>query len=329
MTMRTTALELGSRATSLTLAAALLAPSPALLGSSTARAAAPEAEAEAPAEGPEEAPAEEDPTLAEAKAKFEAGAARYTAADYGAAIDLWLEAYALLPATVDNQFIKAQLIYNVARAQQKWFDIDQDIKHLRQSREILVRYADELDALYEPSQAAIEREKIEDQIGELDAQIAEWEAEQRRREAELAERMRPTFDFEADAREEKRNKAMLGAGATLTLLGLGGGVMILGGSLMAKNAEEQIGNYPTEADVLEREGYLEQGVAGNALMIVGTLSASIFLTAGLPLVGVGAAAEKKRRQRRRDAGVEDVAQVRAVGPMVLPQGGGLSLSGRF
>lgn len=274
----------------------------------------------------EDEPAE-DPEFAAAKALFEAGVARYTAADYGAAVDLWLQAYALLSPTVDNQLIKAQIIYNVARAQQKWFAIDQDVQHLRQSKEILTRYLDEVDFLYEPAQAALEREKIDEQIAELDAQIAEAEAEAARREAELAERMRPTFDFEADAREEKRNKSMIGAGAGLTALGLGGVGLLVAGVVMAGNAESEAGQLPLESDLAARENAVNNGNVGNGLILTGALSAGVFLAAGVPLIAVGAVAEKKRKQRRADAGVE--ASLDAVSPIWLRGGVGIGVSGRF
>src|SRR5690606_15703780 len=189
------------------------------------------------------------------------GVARYTAADYEAAVDLWLQAYALIPPSYENRLILAELIYNVARAQQKWFEIDKDVKHLRQAREILDRYLGEVSELYPPEQVELERERIQEQIDGLDRQIAEWEAEQARREAELAERMRPKFDEQADAREEKRNKAMLGAGAGLTAIGAGGVGLFVTGLIMAGNADRTVAGLPLEADIAEREAPIGPGRA--------------------------------------------------------------------
>ena len=310
MTMaRSTLTPLLSAGLSLSLA---LAPLPAF--------AAPAEEASA------DAPAPADPVMDEARRLFDAGVARYTAADYGEAVSLWLEAYALVPPTFDNRFIKAELIYNVARAQQKWFEIDEDVTHLRQSRDTLARYLDEIDELY-GEQAALEREKIEEQIADIEASIAEWEEEQRRREAELAERMRPKFDFEADAREEKRNKSMIVAGAALTTLGVGGGAMFATGLILVGSAELQSGELPLAEDQLDRERVINRGLAGTALVVTGTLSGIVFLSAGLPLLGVGGSSERKRKQRRREAGVD--VDVASITPTLLPSGAGLSISGRF
>ncbi|PRQ07322.1 hypothetical protein [Enhygromyxa salina] len=267
---------------------------------------------------------DDDQAMSEAKQLFDAGVTRYSAAQYGEAVGLWLEAYDLIPPSFENRLIKAELIYNVARAQQKWFEIDKDVQHLRQSREILGRYLGEVDDLY-GEQAAIEREKIEEQIAEVDEQIADWEAEQARREAELAERMRPKFDEDADTREAKRNKAMLGAGAGLSALGFGGIGLLVTGIVLAGGAQAQTGGLPLEADIPAREAAITRGESGNALMVTGTLVAGVFLAAGIPLLAVGVASEKKRKARRAEAGV-DVAQL---GPAWIPGGAGLSIGGRF
>jgi tetratricopeptide (TPR) repeat protein len=275
-----------------------------------------------------EQPPKVEPELARAKELFDAGVARYTAADYEAAVDLWLEAYALIPPSYENRLILAELIYNVARAQQKWFEIDKDVKHLRQAREILDRYLDEVNELYPPEQVELEQERIQEQIDELDEKIAEFEAEQARREAELAERMRPKFDEDADAREAKRNKAMIGAGAGLTALGVGGVGMFVAGLIMAGNADSTVGDFPLEEDVAAREAAIARGRAGNGLMLTGVVAGAVFLAAGAPLLGVGLSAEKKRKQRRADAGL-DTARLEHIGPMWIPSGAGIAVGGRF
>ncbi|NVB41709.1 hypothetical protein G6O69_28000 [Pseudenhygromyxa sp. WMMC2535] len=277
---------------------------------------------DAPAVPPAEAPARTT-DVTEAKRLFDAGVARYSAADYGAAIDYWLEANTLLPPTAEFSLVKAELIYNVARAQQKWFEIDDDVKHLRQAREILSSYLGDLDSLYDPAQATLEREKLEEQIADLDAKIAAWEEDRRRREAELAERMRPSFDFAADAREAKRNKAMLSAGATLTAFGLAGVGMFSAGVALASSADRQLGDLPLEANIETREQVILRGQGGTALIVVGSISGLIFLSCGVPLVAVAAKAERGRKKRRAEAGVE------AAAPLLLPGGGGVGFVGRF
>jgi tetratricopeptide (TPR) repeat protein len=268
-------------------------------------------------------PEPEDPKMARARELFDEGVARYTASDYGKAIDFWLEAYTLIPPTFENRLVKAELIYNIARAQQKWFEIDQDIQHLRQARESLGRYLEEIDELYPAEQVALERQKVEEQIAELDESIAEAEAEAARREAELAERMRPKFDEKADARDRKRNKAMIGSGSAFTVVGVGAVGALVAGIGMAGQAERAVQDLPLAADMDERQRQVAKGTSGNALIVLGSLAGGVLLAAGVPLLAIGLVGEKKRKQRRREAGLE------AAAPMMLPGGAGLMVGGRF
>jgi hypothetical protein len=287
-----------------------------------------------PADPPaSEGDSSESPELTRAKELFDSGVARYTAADYEAAVDLWLQSYALIPPSYDNRLILAEIIYNVARAQQKWFEIDKDVKHLRQAREILVGYRDEVTELYPEDQVELERERIGEQITGLDEQIAEWETEQAEREAELAERMRPKYDEEADAREGKRNRAMVGAGAGLSALGLTGVAFFAVGLVMAGNAQAEVAELPLEADIEARTTAIQAGNNGNALMATGAIVGVVFLAAGLPLIGVGVAGEKQRKKRRAEAGGDAQPsagiRLRGLGPIWLQGGGGLGISGQF
>lgn len=276
---------------------------------------------------PDEAPAQDEPPpdadFERAKQLFDAGVASYTASNYEAAIESWTQANALIAPTFDNRLIKAELIYNIARAQQKWFEIDGDIKHLRQARETLGRYLGEIDVLYPAEQLTLERQKVEEQIAELDAAIATAEEEARRREAELAERMRPKFDDKADARERKRNKAMIGAGAGFTVVGLGSVGMLVAGVAMAGQANRAVEDLPLGEDVDARSQAIRKGQAGNALQLLGGFGGGLFLAIGVPLLIVGLVGENKRKQRRKAAGVE------AAAPLLIPNGAGFGVSGRF
>ena len=140
--------------------------------------------------------------------------------------------------------------------------------------------------------------------------------------------MRPTFDEEADAREEKRNKAMVGAGAGLTALGVGGVGMLVSGIIIAGGAESRVGTLPLEADIAARQSAISQGNAGNALILTGALVGAVFLSAGVPLLIAGSLAEKKRKTRRADAGL-DTARLDSLVPTWTGSGPGIALSGRF
>src|SRR5690606_3655977 len=109
-------------------------------------------------------------------------------------------------------------------------------------------------------------------------------------------------------------------GAGLTAIGAGGVGLFVTGLIMAGNADRTVAGLPLEADIAEREAAIGRGRAGNGLMLTGALAGAVFLAAGVPLIGVGIVAEKKRKQRRADAGL-DTARLQHLGPLWLPGGG--------
>ena len=86
----------------------------------------------APESEPSAAPSEADP-----EGIFRRGQAKYETADYNGAIELWTEAYALVDSTPENASIKALLIYNLAQAHSKAYEIDGDPIHLKQAQQLL------------------------------------------------------------------------------------------------------------------------------------------------------------------------------------------------
>ena len=77
-------------------------------------------------------PALEADPLAEAQALYDKGRAKFETADYHAAVELWTEAYALVPDTADGGQTKVLLIYNIATAREKAFEIDGELSQLRE-----------------------------------------------------------------------------------------------------------------------------------------------------------------------------------------------------
>jgi hypothetical protein len=73
---------------------------------------------------------------------------------------------------------------------------------------------------------------------------------------------------------------------------------------------------------------LSKGQAGNAMILLGSLAGGVFLSAGAPLLGVGLVAERKRKQRRSEAGIE-LAGIRSIVPIWTRGGAGFAIGGRF
>jgi len=195
-------------------------------------------------------PAEGDETLAEAKRLYEQGKAHYEMLDYQAAIDAWTKAYAAVPQTERGEAIRNALVYNIAQAQEKAFEIDGDVTHLKQAKGLLERYLEGYVAMYgEDGDAAAEVEKVRGRIAELEARISDSDAgrgpsaSDRRRAARAAERKRRAMALELLQKDEKLRTryqkaktfviaggVLTGVGAVSTVAGVGLATGDLGGS---------------------------------------------------------------------------------------------------
>jgi hypothetical protein len=142
------------------------------------------APAEAAAPAPAPAPAPTSPTaptttsdgavdMAEVKKIYDEGKAKYDTLDYSGAIEAWTRAYGMVPAQDDYREARNDLAYNIATAQEKAFDIDHKVEHLRQARGLLVSFVEEYKKLYEPTEEAkAEVARVKERIAALDTRIA-------------------------------------------------------------------------------------------------------------------------------------------------------------
>lgn len=264
------------------------------LGPSTLARAAPPAEASAPdTSSPDTSAPDEATKLERAKDFVSRGQSKFNIADYNGAIELWEQAYELLPEAARGQ-IEAAL----GNAHLEAYTIDLDRRHLRKA-EVLFN-----------NQVALLDPEDEETRAELDAQLARIAAERERiqmREQQLAardQRARDQATREQVAREQAeideagvadtrardlqteqdgrltRRRVIVGS----ALLGIGGaalGVMAaglaLGAGVEGKGAE--LATDPTTEPALLQElrddGYRynrlawTMGVVGSTLVISG------------------------------------------------------------
>lgn len=274
----------------------------------TARGAAPEAgDGEEAAETAEAAPAEDH--VAQAEALYDKGAAKFETADYKAAIDLWTEAYELVPDTPESGRIKALLIYNIATARERAYVVSQDVAELRQAKILLERFADVIDELYPESERAAERERVGKKIGELDAKIAAATADETSPEVEPDE---PDPLTPPPPPGEKPGRPLVITGAVL--LGVGAvGLALMGAGLgIGSGANDITGLDP--ADLEARRDQFSRGRLGNGLAYGGGIGGGALAVTGAILLGLGMAKNKRAATATAWLG---------------KGGGGLSLAGRF
>ncbi|MEM7151540.1 MAG: hypothetical protein AAF799_01815 [Myxococcota bacterium] len=142
----------------------LLLAMPAALAPSTSHAALEPAPAPAPS-------AADDAAVQESRALYVEGKARFDTFDYNGAVDLWTKAYAKLPP--DAAGVRNAMVYNIATAQEKAYDLDKDLQHLRQAVLLLESYIKNYKVLYKRTpETEAEVSKAEDRIALLKERIA-------------------------------------------------------------------------------------------------------------------------------------------------------------
>ena len=125
------------------------------------------------------APAEEaeDPALTEAKGLYKEGEVKFQTADYEEALQLWKKAFAILPDGDEHRAIRHALVYNIAEAHSRAYEISRNPTHLRKAKILLENYRAAHRELYgDAADAVKERSEVDDRIAELDKKIASSEA---------------------------------------------------------------------------------------------------------------------------------------------------------
>jgi hypothetical protein len=121
--------------------------------------------------------AQEDPALAEAKALYKDGEVKFETGEYEAALSLWKRAFAILPDGEETRTMRHALVYNIAEAHSRAYEISRNPTHLRTAKVLLEDYRADHRALYGDDPDAVkERAEVDDRIAELDKKIAASQA---------------------------------------------------------------------------------------------------------------------------------------------------------
>ncbi len=253
-----------------------------------------------------------DPAIDRARDLYREGEDRFATADYLKAIELWTEAFESVPDTTDAARVKALLIYNLATAHEKAFEITGDISHLRQAKVLMESYAADLATLVpDETAAAEERARLTERLNGIVAAIESHERERARERKARGGSAAPTTDRGADPR---RSKVLVGTGAGLLGLGVAGLAVMTGGLVMGRRANDISGLAPE--DIAGRRDRFDRGRVGNGMAIGGGVAGGVLLVTGAVLLGVGLAG------RKADART-------AWAPLLGPRTAGLAVAGRF
>lgn len=243
---------------------------------------------EAPSEPPSDDPVEQAQKL------FDEGATKFETADYIGAIELWTEAFGLVPNAPENAPVKAKLIANIAAAQERAYVVDKQVSHLNQAKILIERYRGVLDDIYLDE---LEREKelawVSERLTKIDAElkvVAEREAAKQAAEQAAAERAAA----EQPAPRPPGRGLVIG-GSVLAGVGAAGlGVMVSG--MVIGSSNDDISDLPS-TDLVTRADRFRMGRLGNALAIAGGVGGGLLLGVGVALLVVGL---KKNRAEGQD-----------------------------
>jgi tetratricopeptide (TPR) repeat protein len=276
------------------------------------------------------AAAPESSSNEEAETMFRRGQAKYETADYNGAIDLWTEAYALIESSPETASIKALLLYNLAQAHVKAYELDEDDIHLKQALQLLQNFRNNLSLLYEDkAQLDEETKKVDERLAEIEAMLAASkppvpEDEPGEEDPPPPEVVEPEPEPVADRGDARPGKPLIITGGVLLGLGVGSGVIAIVGAVLGSGANDIADLDPS--DLAARENQFGTGRTGNVLAIVGTVGAGVLLPIGGALIGVGA---KRNGKAKASAALLQHTRLGATFGGAWGNGGGLTISGRF
>lgn len=273
-------------------------------------------------------PVEETPEYVTARRLYDSGVMHFQTSDYETAITLWQEAEGVLPRESAYRVIKAELVFNVAQALDRWFEVDRNVTHLRQAKVALENFDQEIPEIYPPDDAAAEREKVRTRMHEIESKLSRAEQADRERDLALAEAGRADVNPELLEREHRRNRAMIASGSALTVLGVGGISTMIVGLVEADRAEQQAGDLNALGDASKRADALARGDRANALIVSGAVVGGVFLLSGIPLVITGAVFERRLDDFEKEYRLGRVDHL-GVSPASRGRGASLVVGGRF
>ena len=244
----------------------------------------------------------------EARALYEQGLGRYETADYLGAIDLWTQAFTLLPNSAEFASAKADIIYNLARAHERQYDVDADPAQLRQALILLEQYIESLPSLYaDPGEAKLQRERARPVRDEIQERL---DAHEKAEATKDAGSPAPASDAGGD---DNPGKGLVLTGVALTAVG---GVALgvsAAGMVLGNQANDISGLDP--ADIDGRREQFDRGRNMNLLAISAGIGAGVLIGTGVALLVVG-----KKKGKESQA---------AVWPTLSPTGAGLTATARF
>lgn len=265
-----------------------------------------------PEPGPDAPSASDQAAIERAEGLYRKGSTLYESAEYPGAIAAFTEALAIVQEMPDAPLeTKLSLLYNIASAHERAYEIDGDVAHLRQALKLYQRYEADSADVGDQLDAGARRTRIETTLRELEtAKVVP------------APEPSPATPRPADDRGRKHRDVGIGLLVPGVAAVIGGVVVATVGSTYESRARDEVakladlGVPPDHPAWIEGDDFIAQERRkGAVLMGVGGAVAAV----GAVGVGVGAFYLVKSKRARHVA----------VAPQIAPGFAGLHLAGRF
>ena len=235
--------------------------------------------------------AETDLELQEMQSLYAQGYARYSSADYEAAIEAFVKVMELMALHGGASHIRGATLFNLGSSYEKAYGISHDPADLRRARETYSRYLQEARDNGYP-----DTDHARDRLNAVTTKLEELEASPDEGSANEVPEKNTTRERDGQPRD-RRTLALTATGATL--LGLGAGMLaMMTSGLITGAAAEREGQAAINADpnasASQLQPHTRKGQTGNRLAIAGGVTGGILAATGIALVVTG-----QRRKRRR------------------------------
>lgn len=249
-----------------------------------------------------EPPPEAEPATdleAQAAALYDEGQVLYSAADYTGAIDKFTEALALSsrPEASFSPDVRGALLYNLATAHDKAFNVEGDLKHLRTARELYGRIVDEAETYgYDAElvgQATEQRDAVDERLREAEAKEPEPEPDPEPPVAAPRQPEPEPADPETDD-VRRPGRALTITGLTVAGLGVGASAIWIAGLIGAQRAEDDLAATTSISDENTRIDAFDRGDRANTLALTGAVVSGALVVGGMALFVAGRVIASRR-----------------------------------
>lgn len=243
----------------------------------------------------------EDPVAAEAKALYEQGRSAYNSSDYERSVELFRAAFEKAEKIASEELqlrVVTTLWFNLARAQLKAYDIDEDKRRLRQGKDLIAKYLRNTEL--SPEERA-EAEAVEAEINTRLAATTHGSTTNPQPDDPQVDGgsggADPAADTPGDTRrtktQQKPGRALLISGAVVAGVGAAaGGALIGAGGAMGEKQRSAYDDATTQA---ERDDALAGFDRARTVGIAGIAVGSALVVTGVALVAVGVVKQRKAR----------------------------------